>query len=39
MLDLVTTIQFRKDYKRMKKRGYNVKLLEDVIDFLRNEKN
>ena len=38
MLDLVTTSQFRKDYKRMKKRGYNVKLLENVIDFLRNEK-
>ncbi len=37
MLDLVTTRQFRKDYKRVKKRGYNMKLLEGVIDLLLNE--
>lgn len=37
MLNLVTTGQFRKDYKRIKKRGYNMKLLEEVIDLLLNE--
>ena len=31
MLELVTTGQFRKDYKRLKKRGYDMKLLEEVI--------
>lgn len=34
MSELVTTRQFRKDYKRVKKRGYNMKLLEEVIDLL-----
>lgn len=34
MLKLVTTGQFRKDYKRVKKRGYNISLLETVIDKL-----
>ena len=38
MLKLVTTGQFRKDYKRVKKRGYNMKLLEVVIDKLLTEK-
>lgn len=37
MLRLVTTGQFRKDYKLAKKRGYNMKLLEEVIDLLLNE--
>lgn len=37
MLKLVTTGQFRKDYKRVKKRGYNMKLLEEVIDLLLKE--
>lgn len=37
MLELVTTGQFRKDFKRVKKRGYDMKLLEDVIDLLLNE--
>lgn len=37
MLNLVTTGQFRKDYKRMKKRGCDMKLLEKVIDNLLNE--
>ena len=31
MLTLETTAQFRRDYKRIKKRGYNLKLLEGVI--------
>lgn len=37
MLELVTTGQFRKDYKRVKKRGYDMGLLEEVIDLLLNE--
>lgn len=38
MLELVTTGQFRKDYKRVKKRGYNMKLLEEVIEILLEER-
>ena len=34
MLELVTTGQFRKDYKRAKKRGYDLSLLENVLDKL-----
>ena len=34
MMTLETTTQFRKDYKRVKKRGYNMKLLQSVIDTL-----
>lgn len=34
MLNLVTTTKFRKDYKRIKKRGYNLSLLEDVLSSL-----
>ena len=37
MLELVTTGQFRKDYKRVKKRGYDIRLLEQTIDMLLNE--
>jgi len=38
MLTLVTTSKFRRDYKAMKKRGYDLKLLENVLDTLINEK-
>ena len=38
MLELHTTGQFRKDYKRIKKRGLNLALLEQVIDTLLEEK-
>lgn len=38
MLSLETTGQFRKDYKRIKKRGYDTKLLEDIIQMLLEEK-
>lgn len=38
MLVLMTTGQFRKDYKRIKKRGYKIELLEEVIDLLLEEK-
>ena len=34
MLRLETTGQFRKDYKRVKKRGYDMDLLENVIQTL-----
>lgn len=34
MLQLVTTIQFRKDYKRIRKRGYDTDLLKQVLNRL-----
>jgi mRNA interferase YafQ len=34
MYALATTTQFRKDYKLAKKRGCDLKLLEQVIDVL-----
>lgn len=37
MLELVTTGQFHKDYRRVKKRGYDMKLLEDVTHILQAE--
>lgn len=37
MLELVTTGQFRKDYRRVKKRGYDIGLLEEVINQLLQE--
>lgn len=37
MLELVTTGQFRKDYKRMKKRGYDMEMLENIVDLLMKE--
>lgn len=37
MLQLETTGQFRKDYKRVKKRGYDMNLLENVIQTLLEE--
>ena len=38
MLKLVTTGTFRKDYKRIKKRGYDISLLETVLEQLLSEK-
>jgi len=38
MLKLKTTSQFRKDYKKMKKRGLDMSLLEKVIQDLLEEK-
>ena len=38
MLTLKTTIQFRKDYKTAKNRGYNLDLLETVIQTLIEQK-
>ena len=34
MLTLHTTSQFRKDYKLAKKRGYNLSLLEEILNTL-----
>ena len=38
MLTLIPTTKFKKDYKRMKKQGKDLSLLESVIDDLLNEK-
>lgn len=38
MLKLITTGTFRKDYKRIKKRGYDISLLETVLKKLLSEK-
>ena len=37
MLELRTTSQFKKDYKRCKKRGLNMALLHNVINELLNQ--
>ena len=37
MLDLVITNQFKKDLKRIRKRGYNLTLLDDILKTLQNE--
>ena len=37
MLDLVMTSQFRKDLKRINKRGKDLSLLKDVLQTLREE--
>lgn len=36
MLKIRYHTSFRKDYKRIVKRGYDVKLLEDIINKLAN---
>ena len=38
MLDLVTTTRFRKDLKRIRKRGYDLSKLDDVLQTLLLEK-
>ena len=37
MLDLVTTAQFRKDLKHIRKRGYDLSKLDDVLQKLLAE--
>ena len=37
MLDLVLTNQFKKDLKRIRKRGYKLQLLDEVLKNLQNE--
>lgn len=39
MLQLATTTQFRKDYKRIRKRGYDTDLLKQVLDRLISEES
>lgn len=34
MLKLQTTTKFRRDYKRIKKRGFDLSLLQEVLDKL-----
>jgi mRNA interferase YafQ len=38
LLTLETTSQFRRDYKRIRRRGYDLTLLKSVIDTLLAEK-
>ena len=38
MLTLKPTTKFKKDYKKMKKQGKDIPLLESIIDDLLNEK-
>ena len=37
MLTIRYSARFRKDYKTIKKRGYDTRLLEKVLDFLSSE--
>ncbi len=37
MLKIFYLNKFKKDYKRIVKRGYNVRLLEEVLELLKNE--
>lgn len=37
MLKIRYSNRFKKDFKTIKKRGYNIKLLEEVLNFLVNE--
>lgn len=37
MLTVKYTNLFKKDYKLIKKRGLNLKLLQEVVDMLANE--
>lgn len=37
ILDLVLTNQFKKDLKRIRKRGYKIQLLDEVLKNLQNE--
>ena len=37
MLDLYFSAKFKKDYKKMVKRGCNPALLEEVVDLLRQQ--
>ena len=37
MLELVTTSQFRKDLKRLRKRGADIEKLDDVLKKLQRE--
>ena len=38
MIKVNFTNQFKKDFKKVKKRGYDIKLLEEIIIILLNQK-
>lgn len=38
MLTIKYQTSFKKDYKRIKKRGYNINLLQEVIELLATKK-
>lgn len=38
MIKISPTSKFRKDYKKIQKRGYNIKLLENVVKILAEAK-
>ena len=38
MLAIKYSNLFKRDYKLMKKRGYNLKLLQEVVEMLANNK-
>lgn len=38
MLDIRYSTKFKKDYKTIIKRGYNPKLLEEILEIICNEK-
>lgn len=38
MLTIRYEVSFKKDYKRIKRRGYNIRLMEEVIDLLVQKK-
>ncbi len=37
MLEVKYSSKFHKDYKRIKKCGYKIQKLKDVVDMLRNK--
>lgn len=37
-MKITTTSKFKKDYKKIQKRGYNLKLLEEVVRILAETK-
>lgn len=39
MLELVLTAQFKKDLKRIRKRGVDLALLDKVLDYLQREES
>jgi mRNA interferase YafQ len=36
VFEIIYSGKFKKDYRLMKKRGYDMKLLRDVVDLLRS---
>ena len=38
MLEIVLTTRFKKDYKLIKKRGYDISLLNETVDLIASSK-